>query len=221
MEAIYERGRNGKRRKNSFFSGQITAPSRSPSVSLFTSRQARPPRLSLHLSPRARAPEDYQHASARFSSIRGTRARQLDRRPARSRDLWARRNARNETGGTFQRHQSTGSHVERRCPLDPRRRARQISRPRRLAPRSGRRSPADPTAAGEGPQEHALYTAFFPSRVRLRPRRSSNKQTVCSREKKCFCLVALLASPSPSPSRRFRFRVAGLLLRLPSLFLGF
>jgi hypothetical protein len=38
----------------------------------------------------------------------------LDRRPARSCDLWVRRNARNEIGGTFQRHQSTGSHVEQR-----------------------------------------------------------------------------------------------------------
>jgi hypothetical protein len=128
-QAVYERagerGRNGKRRKDSSFSGQITgAPSRNPPLSRFTSPRHRAE--AEHLSPRA-AEDD--HASAGFSSIKRTRACHLEgqREAAKGKAATFARGRRSRQECTEQAVRYLRKPKHRA--LDPRSRARQISRP--------------------------------------------------------------------------------------------
>lgn len=148
----------GKRRKDSSFSGQITAPSRNPSTFPVPPRQ---------VTERA-FPPFFFFSSLCFTARRDGGSRRSPAPPEAQSSLllvpepWR--------GG------------RRRLRLDlPEEPRRQIPRPRgreRLAPRCplpGRRVPADPPAAiaaGEGDQEHARSPLLPPrrfSRARLRP----------------------------------------------------
>lgn len=146
-------------------------------------------------------------------------------RPGKSCDLWSgggSRNARNKC--TFQR-QRARPHWS-----DPRSRRRQISAaamPRRLAPRSGRRSPADPTAAaaaaGEGGQEHAHASCCCLCLLLSPVRFCEEAQTKQLHKGGLLLGFALLAcfSLSPLPAATPKFVLGVLTPRVVLLFFSF
>lgn len=179
------KGRRGRGRKDSSFSGQITAPSRKPFAAFFPSSS------SPSKSPREGQAQPFFSLSV-FSLHRAARPRLGSRRlpPPARRPSKRRRNlfpsiiGRSSTShllgkvgkrwlrclssGNAQRRAKAHLAPEAESPsrrrrwtgsIDPRRRGVRSrgreDRRGRLAPRRAARAPADPPAAGEGRQEHA------------------------------------------------------------------